>query len=169
MRLFVAIDIPPELRERIKELEETLGPSFRCMKPEDIHLTLKFLGEVRDEKLEKVKAALATVTMAELKLESTKIGTFPHVLWLGVKVNSELAQLQKRVAEAVRPFTTHDPRSFVAHLTIARFEELTPDDDAALKEILKERIEVKWKVRSFTLYKSTLTPSGPVYEPLAKF
>ncbi len=169
MRLFVAIDLPPELQERIRELEEGLGSSFRKMDPADIHLTIKFLGEVRDEKLDKVKAALSSVRMSEVKLESTKLGSFPHVLWLGVKLNSELAQLQQEVQRAVRPFAMNDPRAFKPHLTIARFERLSGEDEALLKGLLKERVEERWKACSFTLYQSMLTAAGPRYEALARF
>ncbi len=169
MRLFVAIDLSQELRERIRGVGKGLGPSFRKTDPDDVHLTLKFLGEVREEKLDKVKVALAAVRVPALKLESTKIGSFPHILWLGVKLNSELAQLQQEVQRAVRPFALNDPRSFKPHLTIARFDSLTPEDEAVLKELLKERLVERWKASGFTLYRSTLTPAGPRYEALARF
>lgn len=172
MRLFVAVELSAELRHVLAQLEETLEScgSLRFVKPDNVHLTLKFLGEVRDEKLQQVKEALATVKMSEVKLSTTKIGLFSGVFWLGVKLNSELAQLQQAVQRAVLPFALRDPRSYKPHLTIARFLSLTLDERAIVTGVLKaKKIDVSWKVDSFTLYRSTLTPEGPVYEVLARF
>ncbi len=171
MRLFVAIDIPDELRARLDPVHALLAPrvSFRVVAPAQVHLTLKYLGEVPGEKVHKVVAALREVAFSPVKLRTTKPGRFAHLLWLGVKLNSELAQLQLRVARAVRSFTTHDPRPFTPHLTLARFQRLSAEDDATLRSIEAERFDVRWKADSFVLYKSELTRDGPVYEEVERF
>ncbi len=165
MRLFVAVDLSPELTSELEKIEAELADTpLRFMPPKDIHLTLKFLGEVQEAKLDKVKVALSEVAFSPFKLQTTKLGTFPRVFWLGVKLTKDLAQLQKNIQRAVRPFALNDPRPYKPHLTIARFR--SPDDR---KHAVDRRIEIKWKVEHFTLYKSTLTPRGPVYEALARF
>ncbi len=172
MRLFVAIDISEPLRARLEALRSRLRPfaALRLADPESIHLTLKFLGEVPDAKLDKVKAALQTVEFSPVKLQTTRLGTFPHVLWLGLRLTKELAQLQQHVQRAVREFTTHDLRSYRPHLTLARFERLAPDEQRRLERLVRTTtLDEKWKADRFTLYSSVLTPQGPVYTPLARF
>jgi len=171
MRLFVALEISDELRGALETLRLKLLPltALRLVDPEQIHLTLKFLGEVPDEKLAQVQAALAPVAFAPVTLETTRLGSFPHVLWLGVKLNKELAQLQQGVARAVRPFTTHDPRSYKPHLTLARFATLRPDEQARLPLVKTERLHTRWKADVFVLYRSELTPHGPIYTEVKEF
>jgi len=172
MRLFVALDISESLRARLEALRSQLLPlaSLRLVDPESMHLTLKFLGEVPDAKLDKVKTALASVAFSPVKLQTTRLGTFSHVLWLGLRINKELAQLQQRVQRVVREFTTHDPRSYRPHLTLARFERLALDEQRRLERLIRTtRLNEKWKAEAFTLYNSRLTPQGPAYMPFARF
>ncbi|MBR9692663.1 RNA 2',3'-cyclic phosphodiesterase [Candidatus Woesearchaeota archaeon] len=170
MRLFVALNISPELEQALDKLGKELHSLDSLRLAKHIHLTLKYLGEVPDEKLPKVQEALSEIEFSTIKLQTTKLGTFPRVLWLGIKLNKELAQLQKHIQRAVRPWAMNDPRSYKPHLTIARFQHLTAEEGDILKNIVKEkRIEQKWKAESFVLYKSTLTPQGPLYQQMAKF
>jgi 2'-5' RNA ligase len=172
MRLFIALDLSEELKKKLALLEEGLSSchSLRFVQPENVHLTLKFLGEVRDEKLGKVKETLSGVRFGGVKLSTTRIGTFPGVLWLGVRLGSDLAQLQQQVQRAVLPFAMRDPRPYKPHLTVARFQSLTSQEREIVDGVVREkRIEVSWKTDSFTLYRSTLTSQGPVYEELAVF
>lgn len=171
MRLFVAIDISPEVREELERLRSRLLPlsSLRLVDPENIHLTLKFLGEVPEEKVHKVVAELEKITFSPVKLQTTKLGTFPRVLWLGIKLTSELAQLQEQVQRVVKPFAMYDPRPYKPHLTLARFEHLPKEQGFKLQRFVKTRIERKWKAEEFVLYKSTITSGGPVYTVVKRF
>lgn len=171
MRLFVALDISDELREALERLRPQLLPltSLRLVDPESMHLTLKFLGEVSEEKISKVIAALEQVDFSPVKLQTTKLGTFPKVLWLGLKLNSDLAQLQERVQRAVKGFAMYDSRSYKPHLTLARFQRLTPSERSRMHRLLKTRIEQQWKAESFVLYKSEMTPLGPIYSVVQRF
>ncbi len=172
MRLFVALEISDELRGALEALRSRLLPltSLRLVDPEQLHLTLKFLGEVPEEKVHKVVAELEKINFSPVKLETTRMGTFPHVLWLGVRLTKELAQLQQGVARAVRPFTTHDPRSYKPHLTLARFRALRPDERARLDRVVKSaRLRERWKADAFILYQSELTSDGPVYTAVKRF
>ena len=171
MRLFVAVEISDELRESLRESMTSLRDcsSLRFVSPENVHVTLKYLGEVQEAKLHKVKAALEEVPFSSFRLTSTKYGSFPHVLWLGVKLTKDLAQLQRNVERAVRPFALHDPRAYAPHVTLARFEELTLVEKDVVHALASERLEVSWHVEGFVLFKSTLTPDGPVYEAVGRF
>lgn len=172
MRLFVAIDIGHEVREEIEKLRSKLMPlqSLKLVFPENIHLTLKYLGEVKEEKVEKVKNALSEVAFSDFKLETTRLGGFPKIFWLGVKLTKDLAQLREHVQRAMKPFAMHDPRSYKPHLTLARFNTLSPYEQKHLQRIVKSIwIRKKWKVEDFILYKSTMTHDGPVYDIIARF
>jgi len=172
MRLFVALDTPEGLKGILARLRTDINPlpSFRVVDPANVHLTLTFLGEVPDGKVGKVVAALHDVPFSGCTLQTTKLGIFPHVLWLGVKLNEELAQLQQHVVRAVRPFTTRDPRPYQPHLTLARFGRLGARERTILDRLVKEtRIEERWKSDAFVLYRSMLTPTGPIYEVVERF
>jgi 2'-5' RNA ligase len=171
MRLFIALDISDELRESLEQLRPQLLPftSMRLVDPENTHLTLKYLGEVPEEKLPKVIEALKELPFEPVRIQTTKLGTFPKVLWLGVKLNKELAQLHQHIQRAVKPWAMYDPRPYKPHLTLARFPHLPKDQHFKLQRLLKKRIEKKWKAEEFILYSSELTPHGPIYKRQAVF
>src|SRR3989338_4134637 len=112
MRTFIAIDIPNGIRRHITALIETLQPataSVRWVRPEGMHLTLKFLGELPPAKVEAVKTALASVRLpAPLRIQIRGAGYFPNehsprVIWLGMYGGTELASLAYRVEETLSP------------------------------------------------------------------
>lgn len=164
MRLFVALSIPKSLKEDLSPISNRFSYGVSA---ENMHLTLKFLGEINEEKLKKVIAALNEVRFSSFTLSTTKIGSFPRVLWLGVKLTKALAQLQQDVARAVRPFTTHDPRAYKPHITIARFENI--DERKLVDSLLKQRIEEKWNVDRFLLMRSHSVADGAVYSVVEIF
>lgn len=161
-RCFVAVDIEPHIQALIAELQRELPPGLRLVEPHQVHLTLKFLGEVPRERVPALIERLKEVEPRLLKLETTRLGTFSHVLWLGVRLTKGLAQLQQEVARASRPFALHDPRPYKPHLTIARFGTKPESLD-------ERRVAARWRAEGFTLYESTMGPQGVVYEALAHF
>src|SRR5262245_59234373 len=129
MRLFVAIDLDPDIRERVARFTEglqNLAPSVRWTTSESWHITLKFIGEVSSEIAEKVKDQLEKVTTAAIDIQFRGTGFFPtprsaRVFWAGINADSRLVALAEAVDRLVGaigiPF---EERPFTPHLTLAR-------------------------------------------------
>jgi len=180
MRLFVALDFPEEVREAVRELIAKLRPlcrSARWVRPEGMHITLKFIGHVSAEKLDPIRAALASVRSdAPVEMHFHGVGFFPNerrprVVWCGVEVSQNLGQVAADIERGLEPLgIAREERAFVPHLTLARFEspqgvgklarqlqEMTPPDFGSARET------------EFHLYESTLKPSGAEYKKLESF
>lgn len=190
MRAFIAIEISDEIREALAKAEEHLkysGADVKWVAPENIHLTLKFLGEVDEARIEKVKATLDEIGKATKPFEMTIKGLgvfpkidFPRVIWAGLdKGAAESAELAKSIDDELSKLGfERESRPFAAHLTIGRVR--SPKNKSALAEKLSnlqltsaERSGASPKgtynlqlIQSITLYKSTLTPRGSIYTKL---
>jgi 2'-5' RNA ligase len=175
MRLFVAVELPKEVQEYLAELQNQFKGFGRLnlVKPEKIHLTLKFLGEVEESKIDNVKKELSQIKFRKTNAELSKLGVFPNenyvrVLWAGLKENKELQELAKAVSERLQN-VRKDDYEFKSHLTIARVKHLK-DKQGFLKQLKSVEIKpLKFKVDNFKLIKSTLTEQGPIYEVLEEF
>jgi 2'-5' RNA ligase len=182
MRVFVAVDISEEARRLVAARIEFLRAKFSDLrvgwdKPEKLHLTLKFLGEIPHEKLPLIiKAAEDAANEIEpFALAIENPGAFPprgaaRVLWLGVKDDSQnLSEIQKRLENRLEQIGfQRERRNFKPHLTVARLKE--PNKARPLTELhLKtEFSEIIFEVSEIVVYKSDLRPTGSVYTKLAK-
>ena len=172
MRLFIAIELPKEIIEELSRLQKELKQDgLRLVKA--FHLTLKFLGEVPDPKLEALKEGLSMIKFKSFDAELSEIGVFPdydhiRVIWAGVKAD-QLYSLQKEIELSTERLGFLREKDFKPHLTLARVNFLK--DKEALKNKLNSlKINnTKFKVEDFRLIKSTLTPTGPIYEVLGLF
>jgi len=180
MRLFVALSIPPELRENIASLIQNLRRADarpRWVNPENLHITLKFIGEVHPEKLLAIGDALATIRTGQtLTLNFRNVGFFPNVrhpsvAWIGIEAPPALASLAVYINRVLAPLgIRHEVKPFVPHLTIARFTE------NRLSPALRVEIE-RWKNHIFGafitgeihLIESRLKSSGAEYTTLRSF
>ena len=132
MRLFVALDIPEEVRAAIGTLVVKLRDvcrSARWVRIEGTHITLKFIGEVPLEKTESIKTALVTVPFpAPIELLFRGLGFFPNecrarAFWAGIEASGELGALAAAVEAALEPLgIAREQRAFSPHLTLARFD-----------------------------------------------
>ncbi len=173
MRTFIAIELPEEVKEQLREIQQSCK-GIKASFVKDFHLTLKFLGEVDEKTLEKVKEKLREIKFKSFKLKLSSVGCFPsekyiRVLWVGTEPEDEVAELQKNIEEALKEFKFKKDFKFKAHLTLARVRFI--DDKEAFIEKFKN-IDVKpmeFEVFSFSLMKSILSPKGAVYEELEKF
>lgn len=182
MRAFVAVPVGEATRGVLVRLQEALRRSdadVRWVKPEGIHLTLKFLGEVADEAAGRFGELLAAEAprWPRMSLEVEGAGTFPErgtprVVWAGCRGDlaklAGLAQAVERAAEQIG--VPREGKPFVAHLTIGRVKS-----DRNAKRLLAEvanqrKVPIgREDVTRFVLYRSTLMPEGPVYEEVAEF
>lgn len=173
VRAFVSVDIPEELYPEIKKIQNML-PGFRgkLIAPENLHLTLKFLGEIKKETLEKVKEKLGEVEFKPVDARISKIGVFSskyvRIVWLKIE---NMDALQKRIDEKISELEEFEMENrFMGHITIARVKSLK-NKNYFLGELNKIEIpkKLKFNVDKFRLKKSTLYPEGPVYEVLEDF
>ena len=180
MRAFIAIDLPETLRDALERSQRTFrasAPDARWTRPQGIHLTLKFLGEIQDQQVEKVKERLAALGRFELfRIEVKGFGFFPdarrpRVLWAGVEAPPGLAELAASVEAAMETLGfPREDRPFRPHLTLARFKESRPQP--GLEKALGEFGETflgAFEPTEFLLFESRLSPRGAEYRKVARF
>lgn len=179
IRTFVCIEIPESLKEQIAALQRELRPKgaqVSWTKPENIHLTIKFLGDVAQPKVETVRRAVerAAASVAQFEVEIAGAGCFPslrspRVLWVGLSgLPAALKQLQASVEdELAREGFSREPKKFSPHLTIARIR--SPHGAGLLAEELVARgfEPASFTAREVIVMRSDLKPTGSVYTPQA--
>lgn len=177
MRLFVAVDIPGELRNAIEsEVVEPLRgrvEGARWTRPEGRHLTLKFLGNVDDDRVGAIAEALRIAADGHVPFDASfgDLGGFPtsgrpRVLWIGVDRGAEqMSALAGAVESALEPLGFEpEGRPFRGHLTLARFPQPRRIDVPEVPVRLRA-----FPVREITLFQSRLHPKGARYMPLEHF
>lgn len=174
MRLFIAIDFN-ELKDYLTNLQSNLDKSLANLKEAlTFHLTLKFLGEVSDDKAKLIKEKLKEVKFTPFKLTLNKIGVFPsenyiRVIWISVKPTEEVTKLQENIENALKEFNFKKDFKFQPHITLARVK-FVKEKEKFSKNLKNIKVEEKTiEVNDFKLIKSTLTPKGPIYEDLAVY
>lgn len=170
MRTFISINIPGEIKKEIKKIQNQL-PEFRGKKTElqNLHLTLKFLGEIEEVKIEGIKEKLREIKIEKFATEIDEIGVFSEkfirIVWLHMK---DCGVLQKQIDNALKNLFEPE-RRFMSHLTIARIKGIK-DKEGFLQDLKKIKVEkIKFKVDNFYLMKSELTAEGPNYSVLEEY
>lgn len=177
-RVFIALDLPAQLRERIAEIPGALqasGARVRWVEADKMHLTLLFAGEASDVQVQALAEAVEKEEgQKALRLGVGGLGAFPNrrnprVIWVGVRVSEELESLHGRLQEAGRRCGIElEERSFRPHLTLGRvkFVERHSPLIARLKSVNVETFNYIFD--TLTLFESRLTPEGPIYEVLER-
>ena len=187
MRLFIGVeldgavraaaaDVAERLRQRLARAEPRLRA--RWIAPENLHITLWFIGEVPDPRAEAIQDALTRPFGAPaFPLAIAGCGAFPpsgapRVLWIGVGEGaSGMRRLYGEVGERLAPLGYRpEERPYAAHLTIARIREPVPGSSRAVREILAALPAEcgTSHVAAVTLFRSHLSPKGAAYEPLLR-
>ncbi len=167
-RLFIAIDMPDELRGKICEVRRNL-PGVRWTPREQIHLTLRFIGDSDDEHFQRMKAALSGVKYRPFKLSMAGSGFFPNerrpsVFWIGCAENPALSQLKKDIDDILEmDGLIPEARRFSPHFTIARLKDIRPPEIRKLSEICQGILPKEFTVSEFMLYSSVLTSDGAIH------
>jgi 2'-5' RNA ligase len=187
MRLFVALDLTDAVRAAIAGLLAGLKPTtgaVRWVRPDVLHLTLKFIGHLGEEKLPALRDALARVGTSEpVELEFHGVGFFPNprsprVFWVGVRGNDALFDLTGQIETALEPLgIARERRAYAPHLTLGRFKSGPgKKTDAHGLRRLQEKIAALPSVdfghvrcEEFFLYQSKLSPGGAKYSKLERF
>ncbi|MBN1133987.1 MAG: RNA 2',3'-cyclic phosphodiesterase [Methanosarcinaceae archaeon] len=176
IRTFVAFDFPPEFKEKIVEIQLKLNDfNLKLVDPDIVHITLKFLGDVDEHRIEQIARALDGIVSPSFDAVVRNVGVFPKpqyikVIWLGAE--GSFAQLHDNVESALDPLRfKKDKHGYTAHATIARVKSVPTNRKGALLKILDDLKDVELgtiHVDTIKLKKSTLTPEGPIYETLHK-
>lgn len=188
MRCFIAIEIPDEVKSTLTMLQEELkkcGADVRWIAPDNIHLTLKFIGSVEEKEISKVMEIMEHICKrySPFNLELKGMGIFPNtkfprVLWIGVEDNTTLKGLWEDIEKNMAKIGfERENRGFTAHLTLGRFRtsegkaNLFPKGKVNLLEIVKLHKGNSFgiiEVRSVSLMRSELRPEGARYTKLAE-
>jgi 2'-5' RNA ligase len=178
MRVFIAIDLPDEVRAELAAVERELRPtttSARWVAAESIHVTLKFIGETSEKRMESIDEALAGITWKPFQVKVRGLGFFPgkrspRVLWAGLQAPTMEGLSEKIDSRMERFGFEKEKRAFRPHITLARARHTRLD--AALVTAaasLEERNFGSFLVDRCFLYQSTLKSSGAVYSRLKEY
>lgn len=169
IRAFIAVELPEPLRREVAAFQSELkssGSDVKWVEMENLHLTLKFLGDIEETQVASLKDGFAGLHLSPFKIHLEGIGAFPktttpRVIWVGVNEGKEKLVELAQAVEKERPFSPH--------LTIGRVrsqEHLAP----LIKQLQTAEFRAKTaaEIGKLTLFQSTLGPRGPVYTPLAE-
>ena len=182
VRCFIAIHVPEAIRGALARLSAELRSCrvrAKWARPEQMHLTLRFLGEITPDQCATISAHMAKSTrkLAPFQLRVHGVGAFPNVrraniIWSGVgPSDGPLAQLQMHCEAAARSAgLTAEPRAFFPHITLTRLTDRRPPEDLILAiERHQTFIAGEFTVEGVSLCKSELTQGGPVHSRLQEF
>jgi RNA 2',3'-cyclic 3'-phosphodiesterase len=188
MRLFVALNIDPEIRQRIGDFRNKMrayAPDVRWVEPETFHITLQFIGET--EKLAEIRDALQHVQAAAIPLGFRGTGFFPNpksprVFWVGIESDEHLQELATKIGDALRPLGfKQESGPYKPHLTLARAGSGRPrpargGSSASGLRVVGIKLDGvappdfgSMTAREFCFYESKLSPSGATYTKLNQY
>jgi 2'-5' RNA ligase len=194
MRIFVGIDLDPEVRARISrflEVVQGFAPDARWVRPESLHITLKFIGEQKPEQIEANTERLRRIEGRAFEIRAGGYGFFPtakapRVFWIGIHAGPQLAALAEGIDMAAAELgIAREDRPYSPHLTLARTGAARSsgsprwrkgDGANATFAVLEERLAGMGEIdfgtmtaREFILYQSQLSPGGSKYTKLQRF
>lgn len=179
MRTFIAIELSKGARNEAARLTDKIIKKniirANFVNPENLHLTLKFLGEISEQETEKIKEKLSEIKQKSFDVSLGKIGffspNFVKVLWIELLCKeNEIQQLQGQIENKLEEIGfIKEKREFQSHITLARVKSLR-DKQGFLDFIEKTEVKkIDFRVKSFKLISSELTPEGPIYKTIQEF
>ncbi len=171
IRTFIAVELPGRFLPEIEHIGTLLKmPGLKLVESGSVHITLKFLGDIHEDKVEPIASALSEIKCKPFEAEIRGIGVFPkpsyiRVIWLGAQ--GDFDTLYSEVERVLTPFRFKKEGDFTPHATLARVKQ--PVNSIELMEKIKNIGDADLgtiSLSSISLKKSTLTPHGPVYETL---
>jgi RNA 2',3'-cyclic 3'-phosphodiesterase len=194
MRIFIGIDLDPEIRARIERFLEGVqgfAPEARWVRSESLHITLKFIGEQPQEQVEAVTERLREVEGTKIEIRAAGYGFFPtakapRVFWIGIQAGPQLAALAESIDKLTAELgIAHEERPFSPHLTLARAggarssgspKWRTGDAPNQAFAVLEKQLAAMGELdfgamtaSEFILYQSQLSPKGSKYTKLQRF
>lgn len=185
MRSFIAIELSQEFKNFLEHIQSKLKPAgadVRWIEPKNIHLTLKFLGDIDDLQLTQISEILEKVSkkMSRFSIGLSSLGLFPgpnspRIIWMGIgQGNQQTKEIAQELEEELsRIGIAKEERAFTSHITIGRVKS-NLNRDKLVRKITEVETEVEklkpalLPITEISLLKSTLTPKGPIYEILTE-
>lgn len=182
MRLFIAIEIPNDIKEFLYQLTSlsTSLDGVSIVKKENFHITLKFLGEVEESLIPDIIDTLKKISneFSPFALKISHPGAFPdkskpRVIWIGTEDAATLIEIVKRIENEMEYLGfKKEERKFKSHITLARVKNYNNGKyffERVIKKFSQNPLKLEFQVKEFVLMKSTLTPSGSIYDVLQRF
>jgi 2'-5' RNA ligase len=178
MRLFIAVDLPNEIRKKLADVQRELRPAsagVRWVAPESIHITLKFIGETPEKMLEDIDTALNGFTWLPFTITVRGVGFFPgnrspRVFWAGLEAPTMKDMAEELDTRMERLGFDKEKRAFRPHITLARARDTRIDSSlVAASEPYQQYDFGSFLADRVFLFQSTLHPSGAVYERLKEY
>lgn len=182
MRTFIAIALPKEIKDYLSNLQTQLkasGADVKWVAAQNIHLTLKFLGEIEAKKLEEISFILKDVSRGKnpFSVSLSCLGAFPkihfpRIIWIGLdKGDKEIKEIAQELEQKIeKTGVPAESKPFSSHITIGRTKSMLNRDklivNFKIQEDFLKQYHPEFNVTKITLFKSTLTPKGPIYEVL---
>ena len=180
MRTFVALDFPENIKEDvagiIRDFRSNCSYGVNWISQENLHITFQFIGETKEEDIPEIAefleinfAELTTLKFTDPKLEILP-GRDPKIIWISLENNDNLIQkISKRLKSKLRQMGYKiDSKQLYFHITLGRIKKRLPEK--LIEQILTTELNInRFQVTQFTLYKSLLKPSGPVYKEIVNF
>ena len=183
-RLFIAIQIPDPVKDRIEQAQAALrracaGAKIRWARRDQFHLTLRFMGYVDAARIPELESVLHATCgrFAPLRLRAQGIGFFPparppRVVWVGIDGGEPLRDIQRATECAAIPFTSEPAeKAFTGHITLGRVREIRPPEASALAKIAGEISSTnfgEWTADHFKIVRSRLAPEGASYSTVGQ-
>ena len=180
LRAFLAIDIDKKLICKIEDLQKEFkktNANIKYVEIENIHFTLKFFGNISEKMVDNISIATENVLKEygpmDIAIEGT--GSFPNenfikVIWLGIKENPTLIDLQKDLDKEFKKLGFKKEKNYSPHLTIGRVRSPKNKNEIKDKIAIFKDIEIgKMNISKISLKKSELTPNGPIYSDIKTF
>jgi RNA 2',3'-cyclic 3'-phosphodiesterase len=176
IRAFIAITFPEEVIGEVERVQELLGKVLfngKMTELANIHLTLKFLGRIDEDRLETIKEKLAGIEFNKMSLKLGRMGYFgyrgmPSIVWIKIE-GKEIYELQKKIEEVLEGENFKKEGRFMGHLTIARVKYVK-DKSRFIENIKNINVKsIDFKQNNFCFMKSNLYPTGPIYEEIMNY
>jgi len=176
MRAFIAVDMPAEIQTAIGDLQQGFNINgVKSVDPSLIHVTLKFLGETSQKKIEKVCSVLDSIDVPRFEVHVKGVGVFPklknpRVVWVGLEADSNLQKIVSMLEEELSKLGfERERKKFSSHLTIARVKRAGKDEQLMVSDFVRSNTDFNpgtVLISKVKLKKSVLTPQGPIYSDI---
>lgn len=177
IRLFVGLTLPQSIRDYLTSLGTGVRQA-RWQRDDQLHITLKFVGEIAESTARDLDEVLSTIRMTPFKIMLDGLGLFgdlkkPRALWAGLSPKEEITRLHDKIETAAfRVGLPRADRKFTPHVTLARFSAQAAGKAGGLGDFLRDRSDIRtpaFHVTSFALFSSHLSPQGSSYHIEASY
>ncbi|MBS3172237.1 RNA 2',3'-cyclic phosphodiesterase [Candidatus Woesearchaeota archaeon] len=174
MRFFIAVSLPSEVKNELYRIQKSINPEFAKIKwisKKNLHLTLKFIGEYKNE--EDIKKQLSTIKFEKFEIILNKLEVFPdyfniRIMWVDLEPKEKILNLQKQVDENLIEIIQRDQK-FSSHLTLGRVKSIKHKKEFLESLKLVKVNPIKFEMNEFRLMSSRLTKEGPIYRIIETF